>query len=347
MRLKWNLAAVTVCALLAGCMCTGCTGCGGMKVKGAGATFPEPLYQVWIKDFNDSHPGIQLSYSGVGSGQGKKNVIDGTVDFGGSDAAMKKDEMDKVDKGVVLLPMTAGAIVLIYNLKDIDELKLPRDVYSDIFLGKITKWNDDKIKEANPKIADKLPDAKITVVVRGDKSGTTFVFSNHLSAINQEFKKKVGAHEKPQWPTSPIEGQGTSGVTQQVQQNPNAIGYVEFGYAEKSGKPMALLQNRAGNYVKCTPETAQNTLKVIDLPEDLIKWEGNPEGEDVYPIVTFTWMIFYKSYSDEKKYNAIKEFIHYGLHEGQAKSVELGYVRLPDAVIAKCEKAAEQIKLAK
>jgi phosphate transport system substrate-binding protein len=342
MRLKWTLTATVLgLALLGGC---GTRSANSVRLQGAGATFPEPLYTKWFKNFSDEHPEVQIAYDGVGSGTGKKKVIDGNVDFGASDAAMKPEEMEKVEKGVVLLPMTAGAIVLIYNLDGVDDLRLSREVYSDIFLGKIKNWNDPKIAKDNPKT--KLPDQPITVVVRGDKSGTTFVFTTHLSAISPEFKKKVGAHEKPSWPRA-IEGQGNGGVTAQVKQNPGAIGYVEFSYGEKSGKPMAILENGAGKFVKCTPKTSQAALESKELPENLIAWMPDPAGDSSYPIVTYTWMIFYKTYDDEKKYKAIQDLIKYCLDEGQKISVESGYIRLPDSVIAKNKEAAKKIKMSK
>ena len=179
-----------------------------VKLQGAGASFPAPLYNKWFKTYSAAHPDVQIDYQSVGSGSGVKDVIDKTVDFGASDAAMTPEEMEQVDAGVQLLPMTAGSIVLAYNLPGVDELKLSREAYSGIFLGKITKWNDPKITATNP--GAKLPDQNINVIVRADSSGTTFVFTKHLSAINDEFAKSPARIRCPtgRWAPSP---RGTKG----------------------------------------------------------------------------------------------------------------------------------------
>ena len=226
-----------------------------LKLNGSGASFPAPLYNKWFKDYSKMTDGVRVDYQSKGSGAGIRDFINETVDFAASDAAMKDKEIAKVKKGAILLPMTAGEVVLSYNLKGVKTLKLPRDVYPAIFLGKITKWNDPKIVAANPGV--KLPDQKITVVVRSDSSGTSYVYTNHLSAINAEFKEKIGAAKSPKWPTTGkiVKAPKNDGVTATIKQTPGAIGYIEYGFAKLTKSPTALLQNQKGAFVAAGGET--------------------------------------------------------------------------------------------
>ena len=218
----------------------GLTSCGGgggtapgdlVKLQGAGASFPAPLYSRWFKAYSSAHSNVQVDYQSVGSGSGVKSVIDKTVDFGASDAAMKPEDIARVDVGVQLLPMTAGSIVITYNLKDVPSLKLSRKAYAGIFLGKVSRWNDPLIAQANPGVT--LPDAPINVIVRADSSGTTFVFSKHLSAISEEFAKSPGTNKMPNWPVG-TKAKGNEGVAAALATTPGAIGYIEYGYAKNA-----------------------------------------------------------------------------------------------------------------
>jgi ABC-type phosphate transport system substrate-binding protein len=204
-----------------------------MLLQGAGASFPAPLYSKWFKEYTAAHPEVQVDYQSVGSGAGVKAVIDKTVDFGASDAAMAPDEIAKVESGVQLLPMTAGSIVLAYNLPGVENLKLSRDAYAGIFLGKITKWNDKAIADANPGAT--LPDRDINVVVRSDGSGTTYVFTKHLSAISDEFSKSVGVNKQPNWPVG-TKAKGNEGIAAAIKTTPGSIGYLEYGYVKNEKK---------------------------------------------------------------------------------------------------------------
>jgi len=303
-----------------------------VRLQGAGASFPAPLYNKWFKAYFAQHPEVQVDYQSVGSGAGVKAVQDKTVDFGASDAAMSSDEIAKVDAGVVLLPITAGGIVLAYNLDGVDSLKLSRDAYTGIFLGKITKWNDPAIVSTNP--GAKLPDANINVVVRADGSGTSFVFTKHLSAISAEFAKSPGTNKMPNWPTG-TKSKGNEGVSASISTTPGAIGYIEYGYAKNVKLKMASLQNKAGKIVEPTMASSQAALASAGkkLPEDLIIWIPDPEGYDSYPIVTYTWIITYKRYVDPKKAAALKKLMTYCLTEGQKDSDSLGYIPLPNEVL--------------
>ena len=319
--------------------------CGGskeenVKLQGAGASFPAPLYLKWFKSYGDAHPNVQVDYQSVGSGSGVKSFIDRTVDFGASDAAMKPEEIAKVPGGVQLLPMTAGSIVLAYNLKEVPNLKLSREAYTGIFSGKITKWNDPVIASANPDA--KLPDAPINVVVRADSSGTTYVFTKHLSAASQDFGKNIGVNNMPNWPVG-TRSKGNEGITASLMTTPGSIGYIEYGYAHSQNLPIATLQNKAGTYVAATTASAEAALAGAEMPADLIAWVSDPDGKDAYPIVTFTWMLFYKKYDDKNKLDAIRALINYGLTDGQKESESLGYVPLPAPVVDKVKAAAGNI----
>jgi phosphate transport system substrate-binding protein len=312
-----------------------------ITLQGTGATFPAPLYQKWFAEYNKLHPEVQINYQALGSGAGVKQFQQGLVNFGASDAAMTDDEIKAVKDGVVLLPMTAGSIVLTYNLPGAPaELKLSRDAYTGIFLGKITQWDDPTIAKANP--GTKLPSTKITVVTRSDGSGTTFVFTTHLSAVSPAWKAGPGAGKSVNFPVG-VAGKGNPGVTALIKQTPGAIGYVEYGYAKQTGMPMAELENHNGKFVKADLESGKNALATVQLPADLRAWIPDPQGDTAYPIVTYTWLLCYKKYQDPKVAQAIKAIVQYGLTDGQKDSVELGYIPLPPGVVTTVTKALEQI----
>jgi phosphate transport system substrate-binding protein len=314
-----------------------------VRLTGSGASFPAPLYLTWFKDFSKKTAGVTVDYQSKGSGAGVQDFINKTVDFAASDSAMKKEDMAKIGEGVQLLPMTAGEIVLAYNLPGSPKgLKLPRDVYSNIFLGKITRWNDPKIAAANPGMT--LPDLPITVVVRADSSGTTAVFTKHLAAINAEFNKALGEGNTVNWPASDkfIKSPKNDGVTATVRQTPGAIGYIEYGFAKLAKVDFALLQNKAGQYV--APGNGAETLAGVKLPEDMIAWLPDPDGAKAYPITSYTWMIFRKNNDNPAKAKAMRDMIEYGLTEGQKVADSMGYIPLPPTVVEQVRKAAANIK---
>src|SRR5499427_6402568 len=313
---------------------------GAVKLQGAGASFPAPLYTKWFKTYSSSHQNVLVDYQSVGSGSGVKSVVDHTVDFGASDAAMKPEDMAKVPEGVQLFPMTAGSIVLAYNLQGVSDLKLSRKAYSGIFLGQITRWNDKAIADANP--GAKLPDLPINVVVRADSSGTSFVVSQHLSAINDDFGKTVGANTMPNWPTG-TKSKGNEGVTASILSTPGSIGYIEYGYAKSQMMPMAMLENKSGKFVQASTASGQAALASAALPDDMIVWAKDPDVPDAYPIVTYTWLICYKKYPSKDKAQAVQELVKYGLTEGQKAAETLGYIPLPDAVVTKATSAIQNV----
>ncbi|NEQ52595.1 MAG: phosphate ABC transporter substrate-binding protein PstS [Leptolyngbya sp. SIO3F4] len=315
-----------------------------VALTGAGASFPSPLYQNWFIQLNKDIPELQVNYQSVGSGAGIEQFTAKTVNFGASDVAMKDEEIEAVADGAILLPMTAGSIVLAYNLPDVKSgLKLPREVYVDILLGKITKWNDDKIADANPGIT--LPDTAITVVHRSDGSGTTGVFTKHLSAISSEWEETIGEGKSVEWPTSGnfVGAKGSEGMTAQLQQTEGAIGYVEFGFARNNKLAIAALENKAGKFIEPTPESASATLDAIELPDNLRAFITDPEGDGSYPVVTYTWMLAYEKYEDPQQAIAMELMIQNGLTKGQIVAEELGYVPLPQSVRERVAAAADVI----
>jgi phosphate transport system substrate-binding protein len=314
-----------------------------VRLTGSGASFPAPLYLTWFKDFSKKTAGVTVDYQSKGSGAGVQDFINKTVDFAASDSAMSKEDMAKIGEGVQLLPMTAGEIVLAYNLPGKPKgLKLPRDVYSNIFLGNITRWNDPKIVAANPGVT--LPDLPITVVVRADSSGTTAVFTKHLATINPEFKTKLGEGNTVNWPASDkfIKSPKNDGVTATVRQTPGAIGYIEYGFAKLAKVDFALLQNKAGQYV--APGNGAETLAGVKLPEDMIAWLPDPDGAKAYPITSYTWMLFRKNNDNPAKAKAMRDMVEYGLTEGQKVADSMGYIPLPPVVVEQVRKAAINIK---
>jgi phosphate transport system substrate-binding protein len=334
-----KLLALSITAVLSLCSVQADT----ITLNASGATFPAPIYGRWFAEYSAAHPDVHINYQGVGSGAGIKSFTGGLTDFGASDAAMTDAEMAKVtDGGVVLLPMTAGSIVLSYNLPGVTSaVQLPRDVYPAIFLGEITKWNDPKIVAANPGVA--LPDLPITVAYRADGSGTTFNFTSHLAAISPEFKTKVGSGKAVKFPVG-VGGKGNDGVAALIKQTPGTIGYVEYGYAMKVKLPMATLQNQAGKFVAPTPDSGSAALAQVDLPENLRAFVTDPTGDASYPMVTFTWWLCHTTYTKPGVADAIKALATWCLADGQKLAPDLGYLPLPDSVVTKVQTAVSTIK---
>jgi phosphate transport system substrate-binding protein len=340
----WSIAVPVLLAAV------GLMSCGGadsskqgadVRLQGAGASFPFPIYSKWFKVYSVAHQNVQIDYQSVGSGAGVKNFIDKTVDFGASDMAMKPEEIARVQGGAQLLPLTAGNIVLTYNVPGLTDLKLSREAYAGIFLGKVKKWDDPAIAKANP--GAKLPGSAINVVVRADASGTTFVFTQHLSAISKEFAASPGANDMPAWPVG-TRSKGNEGVTASVQTTPGAIGYIEFGYAMTQKMPMAQLENKSGNFIAPSTASGQAAIASANLPDNLIAWVPDPPVKDAYPIATFTWLLCYKKNSDPKKAEVLRNLLLYCLTDGQKESEALGYLPLPDAVATKVKAAVENVQ---
>jgi phosphate transport system substrate-binding protein len=316
-----------------------------IKLQGTGASFPAPLYLRWFKDFEKRNNNLMVDYQAKGSGAGIQDLINQTVDFAASDAAMTDDEIAKVEREVVLLPLTAGEIVFAYNLPNgPSDLRLSREAYTKILMGDLQKWNDPLILSSNPGAT--LPDSPIIVVVRSDSSGTTNVLSTHLSAVSESWRQKYGINKSIDWPNAShiVKAPKNDGVLALIKQTPGSIGYVEYGFAMQTKQPMATLENQSGNYVKPGTKSGQAALAAAeDIPENLIVWIPDPKGHDCYPIVSYSWMLIYKKYDDPQKANAMKRLIEYCLTEGQKASESIGYIPLPESMVQKVKGACDSV----
>ncbi len=322
-----------------------------VQIQAGGATFPNPIYQEWIKDFGQVHSDIKIAYAAKGSGAGIGGLLDKTFDFAGSDAPMNAEEMKKAQAAsgdVVEIPSVAGAVVLAYNLPGVSgDLKLSGPVVADIFLGKITKWNDPAIAALNPDMA--LPAADITTVHRSDGSGTNYVFSSFLSTQSDDFQTRVGFGKTVNWPNGQG-GSGNAGVTQAVQKTDGALGYIELNYALAQHIPFALLENNNGKFIKASPESVsaagEGAVKAMDEDKTLAVRLWSRDGDDVYPIASFTYLICYQDLGylkDQAKAQAIVDFFWYATHDGQSKASELTYAPLSSGVQQRVERAIETI----
>ena len=308
-------------------------------LRGAGATFPHILYQQWFSTYRHDHPGTLVTYEAVGSGEGIRRFIgrgakeEERVDFGASDAAMSDADMALVDRGVLLLPVTAGGVVLAYNLPGLPgDLKLSRTVLAGIFLGEIKSWNDPAIARTNPGV--KLPRLTIATVVRQDKSGTTFAFTNHLNAVSEKWRARYGAATYVNWPGNAMRAAGNEGVAGRINQSVGSIGYVGNEFARRLGLHTAVIENREGRFVKATTESCTTALASVPMPENLRLFIPDPAGEGSYPLVTFTWILLYKEY-DAVKGAAIRDLFTWCVREGRGYAPQMGYVPLPEGVAAK------------
>jgi len=321
---------------------------GGVLVKGAGATFPSLLYQHWFAAYQSSHPNMVITYDSVGSGEGIRRFIgknakeEEKVDFGASDAAMKDEEIAQVPQGVLLLPATAGSVVLAYNLPDLEgDLRLSRQAYGGIFLGEIKNWNDPLIVKANP--GAKLLKLTIAIVVRQESSGTTYAFTNHLDAINGKWHSQHGPRTLVDWPGNAMRAIGNERVAARIKQSVGSIGYVGYEFARKLGLRMALLENKQGNFVKPTEQSCAAALATAELPENLRLFMPDPPGPDSYPIVTFSWILLDRKYEDGSKAKAIRDLFQWCLTDGQNEAPKLNYLPLPPNVTAKALSALSTI----
>ncbi|MFM7407315.1 MAG: phosphate ABC transporter substrate-binding protein PstS [Cuspidothrix sp.] len=299
-------------------------------LNGAGATFPAPLYERYAREVRKKHPELKVNYQAIGSGGGIRQTINGTVDFGASDAAMKDDEIAKVKNGVILVPTAGGAVSVVYNLPGINRLRLSRKTLPAIFSGKISNWNDAQIRADNPGV--NLPNQPIKFVVRADGSGTTFIFTNHLSSIDPYFRGRIGANTAPKW-TLPnaLRGKGNPGVAALVARTPGAIGYVEYDYATKNKLRSAEIQNRKGEFLAPSLAAANAALSTVKFPDNYRVFVGDP-GQG-YPIVGLTWMMVYRKYPTPAKAEAVRKWINWVLRDGQQFNDDLNYTKIPADVV--------------
>jgi phosphate transport system substrate-binding protein len=302
-------------------------------ITGAGSSFAAPMFNKWFDVYAQDHADLSLSYDSVGSGEGIDRFLAGSVDIGATDAPLRPDEAAKVGGPYLQIPVTSGMIAIAYNLPGIDgPLNLPRDVYVDIFRGELHRWDDPRIAAANPGVA--LPPKLIQVVARQDSSGTTFAFTNHLAAINDQWDAGVG--KSIDWPGGSMVARGNEGVAARIKITEGSIGYVEAGFAQRLHLPLAWLENRSGGFVAPNAETGQRALAGGSdaVPNDLSVVITDPAGSRSYPIVTYTWALLRTGSGDDPaKANAVEELIRWVLTDGQAYADALWYVPLPDNVV--------------
>jgi phosphate transport system substrate-binding protein len=308
-----------------------------VTLSGAGATFPQPLYERYAREIRKAHPDIKINYQSLGSGAGVKKTIDGTVDFGASDAAMTDAEIAKVKGGVLMIPTAGGAVAVSYNLPEVKNLKLSNAVLTGIFTGKITTWNDPQIAQDNKGAS--LPSSAIKPVVRADGSGTSFIFTNQLSAVSPEFKSTVGASKDPKWPSSFLKGKGNPGVAGLVKQTPGSIGYMEYEFALKNGLSSAMVQNGSGKYVAPSLKAANQALADVQFPENFRAFDVN--SAQGYPIVGMTWLLIPKTQKNPEKAKAIKTMVKWILTSGQQFNDDLNYTSVPSSVAQRAIEAVE------
>ncbi len=310
---------------------------GDVKLTGAGATFPAPLYQVWFEEFGAAHANVKIDYQAIGSGGGIKNITEQTVDFGASDAAMKDAEIAALPAGsrIVHVPTALGAVVVIFNVPGVTDLKLDGATTAGIFLGTITKWNDPAIAALNSGVS--LPDADVVVVHRSDGSGTTNAFTSYLAAVSADWKNGPGVGKDVQWPTG-IGAKGNDGVAATTKQTSGAVGYVELQYAAQAGLSSASLKNATGAFVQGSTAgvTAAADAAAADFPTDFRQAPIiNGAGADTYPIAAYTYLLVYVDQKDQAKGQALVAFMYWALTDGQALENDLGYAPLPRSVQAK------------
>jgi len=309
-------------------------------IDGAGTTSPDALFERWFADYHQQNSQIQINYQSIGSGAGRQKFITQTLDFAASDIAMTDEEIAQVKRGVIQFPITAWTIAIVYHLAGVKKLNLSQMVLADIFLGKITRWDDPRVAAINPSLT--LPNLPITLVHRADGNHTTLILTQYLSAISPEWQQRVGSGSSVKWLTGIGEKGGSLFLT--FQGTEGAISYYEFAFASRNGVSMATLQNRAGNYVQPTIRSSMKTLDVVDLPENLRVSIINPAGKDVYPLVNYVWSLTYKSYPKTKG-QALKDVLKWSLTDGQKISSQLGYVPLPLRIVQRALAAVDSIQI--
>jgi len=300
-----------------------------MLINGAGATFPYPIYSKWFDEYAKVDPSVRFNYQSIGSGGGQKQILAQTVDFGASDGPMSDENLAKAPGKILHLPTVAGADVLTYNLPASPKLKFDGATIVDIFMGKITKWNDPKIQVQNP--GEKLPNMDIVVAHRSDGSGTTYIWVDYLSSVSREWETKVGRGTSVQWPVG-LGGKGNEGVAGQVKQLPGTVGYVELAYAKQNKLPYADVKNAAGKYIAPSIESITEALAAAKIPDDFRFSMVNPPGEKAYPIAGATWLLVYEQQKDAGKGKKLVEFLNWAITQGEGMTSALDYAPLPETV---------------
>lgn len=339
-------ALVMTVALAAGCGSgSGGDADGPVQINGAGATFPYPIYSKWFDEYNTLHPDVRINYQSIGSGGGIRQMQNGTVFFGATDGPMTDEQLAAAPAPILHLPTVVGSVVPAYNLPGVtDRLNFTGPLLADIFLGRVTKWNDPALAAVNPDLT--LPDRDITVVHRSDGSGTTFVWVDYLAKVSPEWQSGVGVGTSVDWPVG-LGGKGNEGVAGLVKLTEGAIGYMEPVYANQNEIPYGAIRNGAGRFVASSIEsvTAAADGAAATMPDDFRVSITNAPGEDAYPVASFTWLLLNERPADARRSAAMVEFMRWALGDGQRFAAELGYSPLPASVVEQELEALDRIQV--
>jgi phosphate transport system substrate-binding protein len=312
------------------------------KLTGAGATFPYPIYSKWFSEYSAAHPGVEINYQSIGSGGGIKQFTSGLVDFGASDMPMTDDMLAQSKVKLTHIPTVLGAVVPIFNVPGVSDIKLSGDVLADIYLGKIANWNDGRIAKDNPGV--KLPDQKIIIVHRSDGSGTTYIFTDYLSKVSKDWANGPGKGSSPSWPVG-VGGKGNEGVAGLVRQLPGAIGYVELIYALQNHISFGEIKNAAGNWVRASIEgVTEAAASVKEMPADYRVSITNAPGANAYPISSFTYLLVALKSPDPAKGKVIKDMLSWIITSGESEVSSLSYAPLPKSVAEKVLKTVYSLQ---
>jgi len=334
---KLKVIAAGVLALVA-------AGASAQNINGAGATFPYPIYSKWFSEYSQLHPNVKINYQSIGSGGGIRQVTEGTVDFGATDGPMTDEQIKGAKVKVMHIPTVLGAVVPVYNIPGINkDLNFSSDVIADIYLGKISKWNDTRIAKDNPGV--NLPAKSILPVYRSDGSGTTYIFTDFLSKVSQDWNSRVGKATSVKWPTG-IGQKGNEGVAGMVRQSPYSFGYVELIYAEQNKMSFGAVRNASGKFLKATTGgvTAAAAAAAKSMPADYRVSITNAPGAESYPISSFTWLLIPVHSTDPAKAKALSEFLGWMLDHGEGEAAALTYAPLPKAVQDMVRKSIANVK---
>ena len=312
------------------------------NITGAGATFPYPIYSKWFSEYGSAHSSVKINYQSIGSGAGIRQVTAGTVDFGATDSPMSDEQIAGSKVKVVHIPTVLGAVVPIFNIKGVSNLKIGPDVLADIYLGKITSWNDGRLAKDNPGVS--LPNEPVFIVHRADGSGTTFIFTDYLSKVSNDWLNTVGkGAPSPNWPVG-VGAKGNEGVAAMVRQVEGSIGYVELIYALQNNINYAWVRNASGNWLKATTEGVSAAAAGAKIPADYRVSITNAPGKDAYPISSFTWLLVPNPPKDATNGKAIKDFLGWMIDKGESEAASLHYAPLPDSVATRVKATIAQLK---
>ncbi len=311
-------------------------------INGAGATFPFPLYSKWFDVYARVDPTVRFNYQSIGSGGGIRQILERTVDFGASDGPVSDEQLRKAPGALLHIPTVLGAVVATYHLPGAPRLRFTPEVLADVFLGRITRWNDERIRAVNPETD--LPDQPILVVHRSDGSGTTYIWTDYLSKVSEAWRRTVGRGTSVRWPVG-LGGKGNEGVAGQVKSTPGALGYVELAYAVTNRLPAAAIRNRTGRFVEPSIEstTAAAAGAAAAMPADFRVSLTDPPGADAYPVASFTWLLVYREQPDEARGRALVKFLWWAVHDGQRYAADLLYAPLPAPVVGRIEARLREI----